>query len=493
MCEEADFVVWWNSMQNKVGREEKQIQGRPVLPHESLAPRIVNRIFPLIRLFLEKSSGGNSFWNGVHRVLSQLFPNACFTDPLVNFPDFVQELYSIRDVLDPVTPKGVINLISSHPNIQSFSFLFWVFPEAIGSLVMHSDTIFELYSQRHNIWNSFVQTQGLIDRLLDKYMPLLGKPPDSMISLLCGIFRDYNTYSHKPKRHFRLFIRRLIFLVEVEHSAVAFYSSIQLLGKPGPLIRERKRLNFVLELISAVPHPSPFRYAALNFGMTCQSPKFHWIHFIKVIIGDGDLQPRDFSIIEEILLGKVFKKPDYALRWLCKLSFTDKVWSRVALTIFIKCLRKWSSLEGFMVWMVLYIRRVIVFWRYMYIRKLQWRRQAMIQETLDKLLATRIEWLRKAISVYFSSAFGRLCRFLVVDRLDNVDLSIGDDVDRHLKRSLPLTVGYLEDVKLERDAKMPAVLVQKLGKKNAKILVPKIYGKPELRMARATSYTSVKG
>lgn len=372
--------------------------------------------------------------------------------------------------------NSIIKIISKYSMNSDPKFIIWDLPEALNNdNFIYFSVLLELSDTNNSIWINFSKTPGSLNLLFDHYLPLIGPSSDivtaQLITLIDSLFRNPELYENikMPKKQANNFWFKLMRIIGCsENVAVittAFCIAKSLYLQMTPLMQKNVKIDWLNNLIDASSNGTtnsyrefykissdyeiktnysaknrlyspfeykkaneqkkvvlsyrycPVHYQVLEFIFSLNTPNFKYVTLCKNLIHQGISSPDDLFYIQRCLMVPKIKKPFLGLKFLLKVSTTDKIWSSLATQMLYEPLLRFSKLGGVQTLLSEYVRRCFIFIGVASLRQKYGRKRMMILNSFRALYCdVGLDWLNSIIMKYYAAlVFSKKMKHVIPD------------------------------------------------------------------------------
>ena len=400
-----DAYQWWN----KNAPDVKNIFDPPEIVLPNIAHSIWSKICPIFLLFVIDEQDSKNYWESIQTIVEMFSDEKNVPNPISHFPEFLEVLYSIRDILTPKNLNDCIYFIDKIGFNDTSHFILYQAPVFFLDPLLYFQTLIELREMGHLLWTDFVKNQQLVDAFFEIYIsflvPVPENSPQSILmhrNLLCEVFYKMIVDAFPTHNNILVIMTKLI-------DAIINLISLSKCSLPFDIYRTIFGLISLLEKFSSI---EPILSKVISLFLTADSNNYYLTYrflyskklisstFILKSISERGIQSlTDLDILYEIS-DDIIVIP--LILFLLKTSLHSKLWHRSCFLLIKRCILKFSASRPDVKDLVyLIIRRLFLFISFATMQKKYRNRTLMLCESLASLLDSHLPWLQQMI---FSSA-----------------------------------------------------------------------------------------
>jgi hypothetical protein len=373
----------------------------------------MSALWPRLSLIISNTVSRNghsesSYWTRVTQTLSRLCDEPCPV-PTSQFPAFVRYLYDHHRILNPTTPPDCLPFVRRFCRPADGSEFLVRLPQALGNPQLVVRTWRELSRARHSDWQKFISVPGTIDRIVDLFAHFFGPTEDrrllefrlDVFELVCQLVCENIQFIHDLPNVVDLACKVMIDAMHDAPSgfAVCFLRlQIQVLWVTLPQLPKKTTRKRLSELLIATSGESIVHEPVVRFLLALVASKLitHAAIAAALVSDLTEVYPRDL-----VILGHIARRalPDTQLtvvKYLTRTFTINSLFCRSAATILFQLLveLKGPSLTG---WVVVFLKRLVVWIGLAFLRHRYPRRIARIAEVLASPKIAAVPWIENQV------------------------------------------------------------------------------------------------
>ena len=148
---------------------------RNKLPDHTTSDKFWEDYFPSMKLFTENIYNSDQFWKKTQRVLETITGDA-LPCPFSQMNSFIKYLYDNQNKVKLNSKDVILRFIEMLPNRANTgeqNILLWQLPDWIKDEFQYFDLLMDFVHNDHKLWKDFLETDGIIDLALDKFLPMM--------------------------------------------------------------------------------------------------------------------------------------------------------------------------------------------------------------------------------------------------------------------------------------------------------------------------------
>lgn len=432
--------VWWGSVTSENKSSKPSIEGMQI---------IWGKISSVIQSLLKDIENDNEYWQLAEAIVKSISPEHDCPPPITNFSEFIDHIYSIREILIPQNPQEVIPYITASNKADDAMYLMWDFNPALQSPYLFINSMNKLVHMRSVVNNRLASHETSMDYIFDHYYPLLETLPltqndDAIvarINLFSFLARLITHYSERLRRFddfHRLLWNRLLRIQKNSSmviSIAAFRVACELYRATMDKMTPPTQAAWMLKLITNNPDSSPLHLASIRFAMWIRPQDFGFVTLCKTLIQQGITDQRDIGHMARILRLPCVKNPTDVFQYLFETATTHKYLANAASKVILKPLLKFKELPDLKTWLTLFVKRSFQFVAFAADLQKYNRRIFLIIRLYKNILALNIDWLTKLINTCANTvlSLGK-CEELLKNRFEPTT-----DIDQKMKEEIETT------------------------------------------------------
>lgn len=304
----SDTIQWWN--QKFENTEFTQIPAS--CPSVADATKIWSQISPILLANVEKCDD-NEYWKQIQSISAKISGSDA-PNPKDNISSFWDFLYSNRDLFQPSLPQHCLSFIDAFCPTPCNDFFVFNFPRSINNPMLALRTYQYMQTTKNKKWRQFISENGAIGRLMDFYLPfltpLLGQYDPihwqyrlEMCDLIVNLVKSH--YDNIPLvDEFIVSLNRQITLIlsdappEIAADFVRY--AIEVCQISLPRIRPETASKRLLNYLNAAPPGSSAHSALVRYAFKKASDFISSDSLISSLIKQGVTCSYDLEIITQI-------------------------------------------------------------------------------------------------------------------------------------------------------------------------------------------------
>ncbi|OHT02142.1 hypothetical protein TRFO_30905 [Tritrichomonas foetus] len=403
-----EATQWWKESFSQTDLETIPSQ----CPNIAKAIEIWTKISPVILANTNKHDNEEDYWKSVQTLMQKLVPDQSIPDPKSKILDFWNILYDNKTIIAPETPEQCLPLINYLCPTPCNDFFVLDFPRSINNPMLALRTYQYLHTSNHPKCVGFISENGAIGRLMDFYLPfltpLLGQYDnmywqyrlemcDLIVSLVVSHFEeipliDNFVISLNSK------ITSILSDAPLEYAADFVRYAIQINKVSMPRIKPETATKRILNLLAAAPPGTAAHAPLVRFAYKMVSDFVATESLAKYLINQGVTCSYDLEILATIAINPQSNAQKIVICQLASVMVLDPIYGRSAALLFAKVLSRVKELNAeAKEWVILFIRRLIVFIALAFNKKRYSGKIARIAEILTHPDLKEIGWLNDEI------------------------------------------------------------------------------------------------
>lgn len=403
--EECLAYQWWNSQISHVNNLNQIPE--VVLPNE--AHEIWSKICPIFLLFVIDEQDVRTYWESIQTIVNMfLSDQTTVPNPISHFPEFIQIIYTYQDILTPKSVEYCIYFIKKFGFHDSSHFFLYQSPVFFLDPLLYLETLLELRSMQHFLWNDFIKKSFLVDAFFEMYasflLPISTDSKESAYThrvLICEVFYSLiqDSFNYHPN-----FITLINKFLDASINLVSSSSSDLLF----PVYRAIFSIFDLIESKNLLPRSDFTSLSHQLFESSSHSLSFYLIfknlykkqyitslQVLNVISQKGITSLTDFAILSEIT-DQTTVIP--LILFLVRSAIRSHLWHRSCFSLLRKILTKiWGTRQDVRDLFHVVIRRLVLWISFASMRRKYGVRQLMLCESLSILSESRVSWLQQSI------------------------------------------------------------------------------------------------
>lgn len=422
----SEAYRWWNTSINPSNNSDAP--PKCILPKE--ASLIWKKLFPILLFLGQDTLPLNQYWGQIVKIVSPLCKSKDIPDPISSFPDFVVLLYKLRQYISPQNVNQCIQLMIIYNNSNFEVFFLYNMPLYVFEPILLFRSVLEVCDKNNPIWSQFTSHHSIADAFFDLHLSFLqpiSAPNNSnkwTHHLILGeiLYRqisltlrsNQNSISKSNK-----FSDALLRLISSSPSFVRMTAARWLLSLMKLTLKKNEKnvlKERITQYLSILTNSNDIFIYSVNFI------KNHLISLIRPTKLINSIMVNSLSNIDLILSFTEKVGPMIPITRLAKGSVTSKIWHRAAFSAMIEIITKYGENNELKDWLMVYIRRVLIFVSLSHISQKYKARALLIIESISRLASVRVKWIKqfilnvaftltvtKSIPYYFSAFFFPSC------------------------------------------------------------------------------------
>jgi hypothetical protein len=217
-----------------------------------------------------------------------------------------------------LSPQQVISIVDVHRGSAPGAFLLWRLPEALGNPRLYFRTIVELKASNHDAFRAFVKTQGAVDCLLDRYVPLLGPTTDvALLEIVMSLFSEKVDILSNPGEVADWIWGGVLAAIESSNatiSAVAFRGALHLYSLTKFFFSEVHHEQWVDQLLTVTMNMIGLHTICVNFAMSSGLSDSRIATLCRMLMDHDSPDGRNLRLLSIAGIRSSLKSPLFLLR-----------------------------------------------------------------------------------------------------------------------------------------------------------------------------------